>query len=270
MIKKSEINKKYISFLIIYLFIYYKIQFFLYYFPVKSNGFERLQGEDDERNIKRNKGKHQRYIRSRIYNANLIKIIFPQLLPLFSLSHRQMLAFLPESEDRNYKFYVFQQCTYMYIFYTTVRYEELFNCYIYGNRKSQTTIYTLLENVQLQCTIYTGVALNDYTCSPIILLTLYLNLYVFLTQQVLKLYAWEESFEKQINEIREKETGVIRKQASIGTYMHLTWCVTPFLVSIFKSMSIFVFLYKVDPLWLHIYKGTRRVIIIVWLKRKLY
>jgi ATP-binding cassette subfamily C (CFTR/MRP) protein 1 len=50
---------------------------------------------------------------------------------------------------------------------------------------------------------------------------------------VLKLYAWEESFEKQINEIREKETGMIRKQASIGAHMHLTWSVTPFLVSIF-------------------------------------
>jgi hypothetical protein len=57
MIRKKWNEQKYISFLIIYLFIT-KYNFFLYYFPVKSNGFEGLQGEDDERNIKRNKGKH--------------------------------------------------------------------------------------------------------------------------------------------------------------------------------------------------------------------
>jgi hypothetical protein len=43
------------TFLIIFFFIT-KYNFFLYYFPVKSNGFEGLQGEDDEWNIKRNKG----------------------------------------------------------------------------------------------------------------------------------------------------------------------------------------------------------------------
>ena len=132
------------SFLIIYLFIT-KYNFCLYYFPVKSNGFEGLQGEDDERNIERNKGKHQRYTRSRIYNANLIKIISPQLLPLFSLSHRQMLAFLSVSKERNNKFYVFHQCT--YIFYTTIQYRELFNCYFDGTRKPQTIIYRLLGKI---------------------------------------------------------------------------------------------------------------------------
>jgi len=52
--KKVKLTKIY--FLPDYLFITkYK---FLYYFPVKSNGFERFQSEDDERNIKRNEGKH--------------------------------------------------------------------------------------------------------------------------------------------------------------------------------------------------------------------
>ncbi|CAG2247906.1 ABCC1 [Mytilus edulis] len=61
--------------------------------------------------------------------------------------------------------------------------------------------------------------------------------------KVLKLYAWEDSFEKQISTIRDKEMGVIRNQALVGTCMHLAWCLTPFLV----SLGTFAMYVLIDP-----------------------
>ncbi|XP_076117591.1 multidrug resistance-associated protein 1-like [Mytilus galloprovincialis] len=61
--------------------------------------------------------------------------------------------------------------------------------------------------------------------------------------KVLKLYAWEDSFEKQISTIRDKEMGVIKNQALVGTCMHLAWCLTPFLV----SLGTFAMYVLIDP-----------------------
>ncbi|OQV17373.1 Canalicular multispecific organic anion transporter 2 [Hypsibius exemplaris] len=52
--------------------------------------------------------------------------------------------------------------------------------------------------------------------------------------KVLKLYAWEESFEKQILDIREKELRQLQKGARLEAVSAFNWFVSPFLVSFFS------------------------------------
>ena len=59
--------------------------------------------------------------------------------------------------------------------------------------------------------------------------------------KVLKLYAWEESFEKQILEIREKELRQLQKAARLEAVSAFNWFVSPFLVA-FSSFVAYVFL----------------------------
>ncbi|OWA50131.1 Canalicular multispecific organic anion transporter 2 [Hypsibius exemplaris] len=58
--------------------------------------------------------------------------------------------------------------------------------------------------------------------------------------KVLKLYAWEESFEKQILAVREKELRQLQKGARLGAVSAFNWFVTPFLVSL-CAFAVFVF-----------------------------
>ncbi|KAJ8721589.1 hypothetical protein PYW07_002364 [Mythimna separata] len=57
--------------------------------------------------------------------------------------------------------------------------------------------------------------------------------------KVLKMYAWEGSFMDQILRIRNKELGVLRKQAFFNAGMIFIWICTPFLVSL-MSFTCFV------------------------------
>lgn len=50
--------------------------------------------------------------------------------------------------------------------------------------------------------------------------------------KVLKLYAWEESFGKQISDIRETELKVLRGIANLGAVTSFIWTSAPFLVSV--------------------------------------
>lgn len=49
--------------------------------------------------------------------------------------------------------------------------------------------------------------------------------------QVLKLYAWENSFENLVNRIREKEVKTLRQTAYLGSCVNLIWVAVPYLVS---------------------------------------
>lgn len=48
--------------------------------------------------------------------------------------------------------------------------------------------------------------------------------------KVLKLYAWEPIFEKQIMQIREKEIELLRKVIYLRSAVSFVWCCAPFLV----------------------------------------
>ncbi|XP_066905610.1 multidrug resistance-associated protein 1 [Halyomorpha halys] len=50
--------------------------------------------------------------------------------------------------------------------------------------------------------------------------------------KVLKLYAWEHSFEERVKEIREKEIKIIKQSANLKAVTSLIWSCTPFLVSL--------------------------------------
>ena len=52
-----------------------------------------------------------------------------------------------------------------------------------------------------------------------------------LCQQVIKLYAWEIPFQKQIVDIREAELRILRKSRIVDIAATLTWYTAPFLVS---------------------------------------
>ena len=49
--------------------------------------------------------------------------------------------------------------------------------------------------------------------------------------QVLKLYAWESSFQDKISEIRAKELVILKKSAYLNAFSTFAWTVAPFMVS---------------------------------------
>lgn len=57
--------------------------------------------------------------------------------------------------------------------------------------------------------------------------------------KVLKMYAWETSFEKEIGAIRNKEMNVLRRLAYLKSSLTLVWLATPFFVSLI-SFGCFV------------------------------
>ncbi|OQV17378.1 Canalicular multispecific organic anion transporter 2 [Hypsibius exemplaris] len=50
--------------------------------------------------------------------------------------------------------------------------------------------------------------------------------------KVLKLYAWEKSFQQQVTDIRERELTTLRKAAYLGALGYFSWILSPFLVAI--------------------------------------
>ena len=50
--------------------------------------------------------------------------------------------------------------------------------------------------------------------------------------KVLKLYAWERSFEANVNEIRETEAGALIKAAYLNAVTSFLWTSAPFLVAL--------------------------------------
>lgn len=61
--------------------------------------------------------------------------------------------------------------------------------------------------------------------------------------KVLKLYAWEPSFQKSVEKVRNKELQIIKHAAVVNAYVFFIWNMIPFLVTI-ASFATFVF---VDP-----------------------
>ncbi|CAN7993271.1 unnamed protein product [Ixodes pacificus] len=55
--------------------------------------------------------------------------------------------------------------------------------------------------------------------------------------KVLKLYAWERSFEKQVQDIREKEVANLRTMAYLSSVLSFIWNCAPFLVSLMSFMT---------------------------------
>ena len=53
--------------------------------------------------------------------------------------------------------------------------------------------------------------------------------------KVLKLYAWEPSMEKLVNDIRVKEINLLKRIAYLNAFSTLTWASAPFLVRGFMS-----------------------------------
>ena len=49
--------------------------------------------------------------------------------------------------------------------------------------------------------------------------------------QVLKLYAWEASFEQQVLDIRSQEIGVLKRTAYLNAFFQFIWSSAPFAVS---------------------------------------
>ncbi|XP_048757959.2 multidrug resistance-associated protein 1-like isoform X1 [Ostrea edulis] len=58
--------------------------------------------------------------------------------------------------------------------------------------------------------------------------------------KVLKMYAWEPSFEEQILKLRRKELRVLRTMAFLNACVSFTWTTAPFLVSL-VTFAVFVF-----------------------------
>lgn len=48
--------------------------------------------------------------------------------------------------------------------------------------------------------------------------------------KVLKLYAWEKSFQEKVLEIRQKELNVLRKTAYLSALSIMAWTTAPFMV----------------------------------------
>lgn len=59
--------------------------------------------------------------------------------------------------------------------------------------------------------------------------------------KVLKLYAWEPSFEQQVLKIRNKEIKVLKEAAYLNAGTSFIWSCAPFLVSLFEIFLNFVF-----------------------------
>lgn len=61
----------------------------------------------------------------------------------------------------------------------------------------------------------------------------------FICLQILKLYAWEPSFEKQVLDIRDNELKVLRKATYLTAYSTFVWQCAPFLVAV-ASFAVYV------------------------------
>lgn len=62
--------------------------------------------------------------------------------------------------------------------------------------------------------------------------------------KVLKLYAWEPSFEQQILKIRDKEIKVLKEAAYLNAGTSFIWSCAPFLVSIFMERNLILIFHE--------------------------
>lgn len=60
--------------------------------------------------------------------------------------------------------------------------------------------------------------------------------YMYIPFQVLKLYAWEPSFQDKIQEIRTKETNILKKNALYSAFSSFSFTTAPFLVIGIKAI----------------------------------
>ena len=56
--------------------------------------------------------------------------------------------------------------------------------------------------------------------------------------QVLKLYAWEPSFQEKVEEIRRQELQVLKNTAYLNAVSTFFWTCAPFFVSLFRSAEL--------------------------------
>lgn len=56
--------------------------------------------------------------------------------------------------------------------------------------------------------------------------------------KVLKLYAWEKSFQEKVLEIRQKELNVLRKTAYLSAVSIMAWTSAPFMVRTFSVDTV--------------------------------
>ena len=68
------------------------------------------------------------------------------------------------------------------------------------------------------------------------------------TFQVLKLYAWEPSFEKKVLDIRNKELNVLKKMSYLNSFTTFTWTVAPYLVSVLVGLALSLDLFDFEAL----------------------
>lgn len=61
---------------------------------------------------------------------------------------------------------------------------------------------------------------------------MYLFIHVIDVSQVLKLYAWEPSFQDQILKVRNKEIKVLKQSAYLHAATSFIWSCAPFLVKL--------------------------------------
>ena len=57
--------------------------------------------------------------------------------------------------------------------------------------------------------------------------------------KVIKLYAWEDHFQSDVQNIRNNELAVLRKIAYLNAGLSFSWLCAPFMVS--KFMRVFIF-----------------------------
>ena len=98
----------------------------------------------------------------------------------------------------------------------------------------------------LNCTLFLHQVLKLYTISPNRWWKCTQFYFYFFVEekkippQVLKLYAWEPSFEKQVLTIRHKEIGVLKKAAYLNAFTSFIFTCTPFMVSCWAVFALFV------------------------------
>ena len=56
--------------------------------------------------------------------------------------------------------------------------------------------------------------------------------------KVIKLYAWEDHFQRDVKDIRNNELAELRKNAYLNAGLSFTWSCTPFLVGNLKNIHM--------------------------------
>jgi len=64
----------------------------------------------------------------------------------------------------------------------------------------------------------------------------HVSVMLFCCVQVLKLYAWELSFQEKILDIRNKELRILRKAAYLNAAASFSWTCAPFLVCLHRHI----------------------------------